>query len=684
MKKLAYIAFLFVLSLSVKAQVDRSVQPKPGPAPTINLGKPQSFTLPNGLRVLVVENHKLPRVSFSLVLDNPPSIEGDIKGVDDLTSSLMGNGTSTMSKDDFNEQLDFYGASVGFGVNRIGGSTLSKYFPEVLTLAAKGGLDPLFTEEELSSERAKLLDAIKVDEKSTSAIARRVRNVLLYGKNHPRGEYLTEESIHKITLTNIKKYYKDYFVPQNAYLVVVGDVKLDEVKKLVTDNFSSWKKATPPKSVYSEPVNLKETKIAFVDVPHAVQSDISVSNIVNLKMTDPDYFAVLLTNYILGGGSNGYLFTNLREKHGWTYGAYSSISGDKYTGNFTAGAAVRNAVTDSAMVEMLTEIRRIGNTLPSEKELKLAKAKYIGNFVMTAEKPETVANFALREQTQSLPANFYENYIKNIDAVTLEQVQAAARKYFLTNEARIVVGGKASDILPGLEGRGIPIEFFDKYGNPTTKPEAKVVDAEVTAKSILKKYIDAIGGETALKAVKTLETTSKGTIQGQELTLVKKLTADGKSLGLLTAMGMTLMRQVYDGKTGSVEMQGQRKDMTEEDLKEMKMKYSTVFPELLMIDLPTIQLKGTDNVNGTDVYKLVDGNQTYFYDVNTGLKVGENVSKEVAPGQKVDQAVFYGDYREVLGVKIPYSSTLNMGMDIDFTVTDVKVNEGVTDTDFQQ
>ncbi|PXV68828.1 putative Zn-dependent peptidase [Dysgonomonas alginatilytica] len=681
MKKIIYIVVALVISLSLQAQIDRSVQPKPGPAPTINLGKPQTFTLLNGLKVLVVENHKLPRVTFSLSLDNPPSVEGAIKGVDNLTSSLMGNGTSKISKDEYNEQLDFYGASIGFSVHNIGGTTLSKYFPEVLTLASKGALGPLFTEEELESERAKLLDNIKVQEKSASAIAARVQDVLLYGRNHPKGEYLTEESINKITLADVNKYYQQYFVPENAYLVIVGDVQFDEVKKLVTENFSSWKKASAPKSVYTEPVNLTETKIGFVDVPNAVQSEISVNNIVNLKMTDPDYFAALLANYILGGASDGYLFMNLREGHGWTYGAYSSLSGDKHTSDFSASAAVRNAVTDSALVEMLNEIKRIRTTLPTEKELELAKAKYVGNFVMNAEKPTTIASFALRERTQSLPADFFENYIKNIDAVTLEQVQAAAKKYFSDDAARIVIAGKASDVLPGLERLGIPVEFFDKYGNPTTRPEEKKVEEGVTVKDILAKYINAIGGEEALKAIKTLSYTSTASIQGQEITLLKKTTADGKSLQMITGMGMTLLKTVYDGKTGFVEVQGQRKDMSAEDLADLK--YSAIFPELLMVQSSTIEVAGIENLNGADAYKLVDGSISYYYDVNSGLKIAEGVKKEVAPGQEVDQIGFYSDYREISGVKIPYKSTMNVGVEIELNVVDVKVNEGVSDTDFQ-
>lgn len=470
MKKILYLSLISLfISVSVYAQIDRSKQPIAGPSPSIHLGKTSNFKMNNGLQVFVVENHKLPRVMFSLTLDNPPSLEGELKGINSLTGSLMGNGTSKISKDDYNEQLDFYGAPVWFGVDHVGANTLSKYFPQVLSLVAKGALDPIFDESDFSSEKAKLLDGLKVNEKNTKYIAGRVRRVLLYGKNHPSGEYITEKTVNQVTLQDVKDYYKQNFIPNNAYLVIVGDVKFDEVKRLVEQNFASWKNTELPKSTYVEPQNVKQTEIDFVNVPNAVQSEISVANTVRLKMTDKDYFAALLANDILGGGAESYLFMNLREAHGWTYGAYSSIGGSKYVSDFKAGTAVRNAVTDSAVVAMMSEIKRIRTTLPTKDVLYLAKAKYIGNFVMESEKPETIARFALQEKTQTLPPNFFEDYIKNLNAVTLEEVQAAAKKYFLEDQARIVIAGKQDDVLSKLVQLGLPLNQVDKYGDDIDK-----------------------------------------------------------------------------------------------------------------------------------------------------------------------------------------------------------------------
>jgi predicted Zn-dependent peptidase len=253
---------------------DRS-QPKPGPAPIIKIKKPEIFSLPNGLKVMVVEDHKLPRVSFSLTIDNAPFAEGNKKGIDNLTSSLMGMGTTKTPKDAFNEEIDFLGADISFSSSGAYASGLSKYSKRILELMAEGSLMPNFTQEEFDKERDKLIEGLKTQEKSVPAVAGRVENVLVYSKNHPAGEYLTEETIKNVTLDDVKKNYSTYFVPEKAYLVVIGDVKFKEVKKTVTKLFEDWTKATAPQITYTSPSNVQFTQINFVDMPNAVQSEIS-------------------------------------------------------------------------------------------------------------------------------------------------------------------------------------------------------------------------------------------------------------------------------------------------------------------------------------------------------------------------------------------------------------------------
>jgi predicted Zn-dependent peptidase len=684
MKKSLIILSSLFLTITMQAQ-DRS-QPKPGPAPSINIKKPVSFTLPNGLKVLVVEDHKLPRVSFSLQLDNAPYTEGDKKGVDELTGSLIGNGSTTITKDAFNEEIDFLGADINFSTDGASASGLSKYSKRILELLADGALNPNFTQEEFDKEKDKLIEGLKTQEKNVTVVAGRVENVLVYGKNHPAGEYLSETTINNVSLADVKTHYNTYFVPEHAYLVVIGDVKFKDTKKMVEKLFGSWTKAKAPQVSYSAPSNVQYTQINFVDMPNAVQSEISLVNTVNLKLSDPDYFPVIVANQVLGGDFNSYLNMNLREAHGWTYGARSSIGVNKYTvSKFKANSQVRNMVTDSSVVEFIKEIKRIRTEKVSDEALNNVKAGYVGRFVMQVEKPQTVARYALNIETESLPADFYENFIKNIQAVTAEDVMRVMNKYVLADNMRILITGKGADVLPGLEKLNIPIFYFDKFGNPTEKPKMKKpAPAGVTVKTVIDSYINAIGGAKAVAGVKTLFISGSSEIEGAPapLAYTSKKDVKGKSLFKLELVGMMeLSKQVIGDKSGYTAAQGQKKDLTSEEFAEKKATVST-FEELLLANKADVTLDGIEPVNGSDAYAIKNGKTTLYYDVKTGLKLMTSTTAE-RNGQKMTSTITYGDYKDVKGIKVPFNIVMSQGRDIEIKVTDVKINEGVSETDFQ-
>lgn len=682
MKKIATIVLGLFLTFSVQAQVDRS-QPKPGPAPKINIGKPQTFQLPNGLTVMVVENHKLPRVTASLTIDNAPYAEGSLAGLSQITGSLMGNGTSKISKDAYNEEIDFYGASLSLYASGGYASSLTKYFPRVLELMALGATDPLFTQEEFDKEIAKAIEGLKADEKSVPSAAARVSNVLAYGKTHPYGEYVTEETLKNITLADVKQHYTNFFSPNNAYLIITGDIKFNDAKKLVEKHFGKWKKGNSPRIDYPDPKDVQYTQINFVDMPNAVQSEISLININKLRMTDKDYFAVILANQILGGDFNSYLNMNLREAHGWTYGARSNIGPTRYVSTFRASSSVRNAVTDSAVVEFLKEIKRIREEKVDEETLANVKAGYIGNFVMQIEKPQTIARYALNTKLYNLPDNFYENFIANINAVTADDILRVANKYFSYDNSRIVVVGKGSEVIAPLEKLGIPMFFFDKYGNPTEKPQAKEVDPSITPKVVLDKFFTAIGGADAVKNVKTISMKGSANVPGAPapVTIVMKK-AEGKFFQEISIEGMgTLNKQVINGNKGYVSGQGGKQDFTAEELEESKGE-AIPFTETYLATVSGLVVEAIEPVDGNDAYVLKHGKNKYYYDVATGLKVAESQEQEQM-GQKFTTMTYYKDYRDVKGVKIPFNIVQNVGFELDVKFTDIKVNEGVTDADFK-
>lgn len=670
--------------LTIFMQAQNIPQPKQGPAPTIKIGKPTTFTLSNGLKVLIVENHKLPRVSFSLRLDNAPYAEGDKKGVADMTSSMIGSGTTKISKDAFNEEVDLLGASINFSADGAYASSLSKYAARVLELMADGALNPNFTQVEFDKQKAKMIEGLKSSEKSVQAVAARVADVLTYSKGHPMGEYVSETTLNNVSLSDVSNNYNTNFVPANAYLVIVGDVKTKETRKVVENLFGEWKKGTPLTLSYSDPKDVTFTQINFVDMPNAVQSEVTAVNVTNLKMTDPDYFPTIVANQILGGDFNSYINMNIREKHGWTYGARSSISGDKYVSRFEASTQVRNAVTDSTIVEVMKEIKRIRTEKVADDVLANVKAGYIGRFVMQIEKPQTVANYALRTQTQSLPADFYENYIKSINAVTADDVMRVANKYFLADNMRYIIVGKAADVLPALENLKMPIFYFDKFGATTTKPALKkAVPAGVTAKSVMDLYIKSVGGETALMAVKTMSMTGSSVVAQAPAPLTYSYKSDSKGkMAMSLAMGpMVMMQQVVGEKDGYQSVQGKKMPTSAADFAEQKLS-AVPFEELLLRNDSKIVLTGIEPIGGSDAYAIQDGKRTLFFDVKSFFKVAESKAIEQG-GQKMNLVTSFKDYRDVKGVKVPFNTIMNVGIEIDVKITDVKINEGVTDADFQ-
>ena len=682
MKNISILLTLFLVTGIMQAQ--NRPQPKPGPSPMVQIKKPQSFVLKNGLKVMVVENHKLPRVSFNLTLDNPPFAEGNKKGVDDLTSSLVGNGSQKTPKDVFNEEIDFLGANINFSSQGASASALSKYSGRVLELLAEGALFPLFTQEEFDKDKAKMIEGLKANEKSVAAISSRVVDVLAFGKNHPSGEYVSEETLKNVTLADVQNNYATRFVPENAYLVIIGDVKFKETKAAVEKLFGAWEKKTITKENYTANPNVGQLQINIVDVPNAVQSEISLVNTLNLKMNDPDFFPAVIANQILGGDFNSYLNMNLREKHAWTYGARSEIGSGKYVTKFVANSAVRNAVTDSAVVEFIKEIKKIRTEKVDAEVLKNVKAGYIGRFVMNVQKPQAVARYALNIETEQLPADFYEKYIQTINAVTPEDILRVANKYFLLDNTRIVIVGKASEITSGLEKLKLPLYFFDKYGNPVEKPVTKKeIPAGVTAKSVLENYIKAIGGDKAVATVKTIAMTGSTTIPQapSPLSFTSKIDNKGKMMVELAMGAMSLMKQVVNEKGAYAIQQGQRRDFTGKDLDAMKAS-ATTFVETTLLKIADITLSGIETINGKDADGIKDGKTTYFYDTTTGLKVAESKVLEQG-GQSMTQTTNYGDYRDVKGVKVPFNIIQNVGFELDIKMSDIKINEGVTDADFQ-
>jgi predicted Zn-dependent peptidase len=551
-------------------------------------------------------------------------------------------------------------------------------------------LNPLLTQEEFDSQKNLIKESLKTSDKDVATAANRVQDFITYGASHPNGEFVSQETLDKSELQNAIDFYNNYASPNNAYLVILGDVNFEEIKENVTRLFGSWESKEVLSKSFPEPTNPEDTEIIFVDMPNGVQSVVSVINTIDFNKKEPDYFAALVANRILGGGGAGRLFNNLREDKGWTYGSYSGISESyKTKGYFIAQAQVRNEVADSATVELLKEVDKMRNILVSDDELSSAKAKYTGNFVMSLEDPSTIAGFARNIITQDLPEDYYNSFLEKINSVTKEDVRNAAGKYFLTNKTRVFVTGKGSEIIDALEGleyngKELTIRYFDKYANEIDKPNYSI-DSNITIEDVINNYINAIGGKEKLSEITSIEMRATTNIQGTVLEMYSVKNNQNQSMMEMSAMGMTVVKNVFNKYQGYNEVNGQKIPLSEVEL-EQAIINSALFSEL-NYDFSLVELIGTSVVNDEEVYEVkITDNKTAFYSVETGLKLKEVESQEVE-GNLVVGETYYKNYEEVDGILFAkeinqVSQAIPIPGGITFKVDSINLNVETDESDF--
>lgn len=685
MKRLSIFLLLSVFYPQVHAQIDRTKVPAPGPAPEINIGTGESFELKNGLKVIVVENHKLPRVAFNLILDFEAIEEGDKAGYASMAGDLLRTGTTTRSKAEIDEAVDFIGASLNTSASGIYAASLTKHTDNLLNLMTDILYNPTFPEEELEKLRKQTLSGLASQKDDPGAIASNVRSVVLYGKDHPYGELTTEETVNNISIQDCKDFYNKYFTPEIAYLAIVGDITVKDAKKLVKNHFGQWESKPLQLPAFEASQAPSQTEIALVDRSNSVQSEIRVAYPINLKKGDPDVIKASLMNVILGSGFSARLNQNLREKHAYTYGAGSSISSDMIVGSFNAQTSVRNEVTDSAIYQLMFELERIIEEPVTDEELASAKAYMTGSFARSLESPQTIANFALNINRYNLPADYYATYLQKLNAVTKEEIQAMAKKYIKPDHAHVVVVGKGSEIAGGLQQFGA-VTYYDMYGNSYVPNEADL-PADLTAAKVLDNYLAAIGGEEKIRAIQDVKMVMKADMQGRELQITSVKKAPNKSKQEVTMGGMAVMSSVYNGTDASMNSMGQKAPIDEKMKKDMAFE-AAIISELTIKDMElSAELIGVESIEGSNAYavevtKPSGSKTTYYYDAESGLRVRTSETIQTPQGEMVQESDL-SEYKEVDGVKFPFTITLPMGpMKMTANAESIELNTGIEDSEF--
>ena len=688
MKKYIYSVLLCLPFFSMAQTLDRTKSPAPGKAPLIQVASPVKFTLANGLQVFVVKNTKLPKVTATLALDVDGFKEGDKAGLASMSGQLLQRGTTTKSKAELDEAVEFLGGSMSTSSQYATVSSLKNNFPKLMELMSEVILRPALSSDELEKVRKQTISGIESSKDDADAISNNVMKKLVYGANHAFGEITTIKTVNAVKVEDVKNFIKTYWIPNNAYLIFVGDIDPANAKALAEKNFGTWAKGTFTQPVYEKPAIPATTYVAIIDRPASVQSVVTIATTVNLTKGSPNDIPSNVMNNILGGGFSGRLFANLREKHAFTYGAYSSISPSKQIGMFSAEASVRNEKTDSAIQEILNELNIIRNTKVGDTELSRMKNYLAGGFARSLESPSTIANFALSIAVNNLPADYYQKYLTNLAAVDAQKVQDVAATLLNPAKMHIVIVGNAKQIAKGLEKYG-PVKYFDIEGNEVAAPTEVKADASLTPTALMEKAIAAIGSKEALDNVKDVQLKGTANVMGQSLEMKQTIVMPGNSVTTMSMGGMTMMRQAVVNGKYSVSQQGQEAPMTD-DLKEGLDESTFLAPEQLYLAKGYgLKIVGGEKVDGKDAIDVEVTTPSKkvshrFYDAKTFLLVKTSKSEEV-PGQgTMTQQQFYTGYQTVNGVQISSEQLIDMGqMKINVKYTDIKMNQGLKTTDLK-
>ncbi len=531
----------------------RKTAPAPLAPVPFNIPKPFETKLPNGLKVVIFEDKRLPLVSYRLAFPtgdiNDPK---DNVGLTSAVTSLLDEGTKNRTSKQIADEAEKLGASISASSTSdntiVAGSALSLYSSDILKLMADIVLNPTFPESELKLYKQNTIEGLKFQRSQPGFLADEQISKILYG-SHPYSVVSpTAADIEKLTPEKLAAHHKKMFVPGNATLIVVGNVNRDALLKEVKETFGNWQKGTVDALKFPAPPVRNAATLTIVDRPGSAQSNIVLANIA-LDRANPDYFPVLVMNQVLGAGASARLFMNLREEKGYTYGAYSSFDTRRQAGSFEATAEVRSAVTGDSLKEFFLELNRIRDEKVPAQELMDAKNFLTGVFPLRAETQEGLTNLITSQQLYNLPADYLQTYRDKVSAVTADEVARVAKKYITPDRVAMVIVGDAEAVLPQVKSYAKQIEIFNTEG----------------VKQDIANYGKPVSGEAVNVAGKwdlTIEA------PGQKLPVTLELKQDGATVtGTMSSMignGAISNAKVSGNKlsgTASTEMGGQKVEL---------------------------------------------------------------------------------------------------------------------------
>lgn len=450
-----------------RSQAPAPLQPRP-----IAIPAPRETVLSNGLALVVVEDNRLPLVSYRLAFRlggafDPPGLPG----LTDLLAGLMPEGTKSRTSREIADEAARMGASLSAGANSdytiVASSALTRFNDQILDLMAEVVLEPSFPEHEVELAKQNTKESLRQQRAQPSFLASEMVSRVMFGE-HPYSVVApTPESIDRTTRDEIVRFHRSKLVPNNAVMIVAGDIRYDDILNRIESLFSTWNRGEDVVANFpAPPVRTKRTAY-LIDRPGSAQSNIVIANS-GINRTNPDYFPLMLMHTVLGATASSRLFMNLREEKGYTYGAYSNLDARRSAGTFRATAEVRSAVTGDSLKEFFYELDRIRSEPVSQKEISDAKSYLTGVFPIRLETQEGLIDQLVQIKMLNLPDDYLHKYRERVQAVTIEEIQRVAEKYVRPDDAALIVVGDAASVLEQIRPYCEDIEIYNTAGKRKT------------------------------------------------------------------------------------------------------------------------------------------------------------------------------------------------------------------------
>lgn len=650
----------------------------------------QRFDLENGLKVIVVENPALQEAYLQLFVDLPMMGERQWAGMAELTGRMLLTGTTGRTSSQIAETLDTTDAALYSSRFGLFGACPPDDIGTMMQLMADIMINPAFSAPAFDSIRQLLIKEVLAYRNDPVSVAGRVASVLRNGSDHPYGELYTPQTLNNLTVERCSTFYYNNFKPEISYLVIAGDVNIEQAKLLTDLYFSPWKRGAVLLEYFPTPEPPVKTKISVVHKIGLAQAVLHLSTPLNIAPGSEALPKYQLLNQVIGGATTGRLRQKLRDEKNIAFDIFSLAEADAQVGNWRLQATIRSNAADSALALVIKELKVLAESAIPPAELDGARRQLLAAFEQALDRPETMIGYYLDMARFKLPADYDVVYRRRLQEVSAAELQELAKKWLSTDRLNVVAVGNKSELAPLLKpfAPDSTIYFVDSYGKPEEEL-AIALPQDVDPVNVIDHYLMAIGGREKLEAIKDLRVVMTSTIQGMsmQVDLTQKVPA---KMNMRVQIGGNIVNQtIFDGVRATIKAMGKPQPVDSATLSGIK-EQALMFPELFYQQMGyTMQLIGVEMVDDKKAYVLditrPGGKKfTNYYDADTGLKL-RTIALQPGPAGEIAVVNDILSYKEYEGVKFPAQkkSTGMMPVPLELELLSIDINKGVDDSFFK-